>query len=199
MLARSLWVLALLWPVTSAHATDDARDRFFVGSSLFVLANLFPDPPSFYQVNLGYRPTTRDAVSLEAITWTYHAPLGIQYGPNYGNPAFEYPGHVRDAGVGLSYQHSWWKGVYTQVHVTPFLHTYYDESGDRIQTGFLLFTALRGGYHVGLWQDRVFLEPSVACTWWPVQTHAPASFAAADAPWPSYFLFEPGLHVGVNF
>jgi hypothetical protein len=186
-------------PFAPSEAPEEEHHRFYVGSSLFMIANLFPEPPSFYQLNVGWRPTRRDSLGLEVITWTYHAPLGIQWGPAYGDPAFDYPGHVRDVGVGLTYQRFWWKGLYTQVHATPFVHTYYDEAGERIQTGFFLFTTLRAGYHVGLWRDRVFVEPSVACTWWPVETNTPRGFAAVEARWPDYFLFEPGLHFGVNF
>jgi hypothetical protein len=196
----ALLALAALCP-TLARGEDTPpqdRHRFYVGSSLFVLANLFPKPPSFYQLNVGWRPTARDSLSLEAITWKYTAPLGIQWGPSYGDPAHEYPGHVRDIGVGLAYQRFWWEGLYTQVHALPLVHAYHDERGERLQTGFLLFTTLRAGYHVGLWRDRVFLEPSVACTWWPIQTHMPRSFSAVEEGWPNFFLFEPGLHFGVN-
>ncbi len=53
------------------HGTRPEERRYFVGSSLFVAANLFPDdePPAFFQVNVGYRVTPKDVVSLEAITW----------------------------------------------------------------------------------------------------------------------------------
>jgi hypothetical protein len=193
-----LTLAALLFSSAHGETSEEPRRQFYVGSSLFMLFNLLPNPPSFFQLNLGWRPTVRDSVSLEAITWTYQAPLGIQWGPSYGDPAHDYPGHVRDIGMGLAYQRFWWKGLYSQAHAVPFVHTYYDTDGERLQTGFLLFTTLRGGYHVGLWRDRVFIEPSVACTWWPVQTHVPPQFATVEAGWPNYFLFEPGLHVGVN-
>jgi len=196
------FALACLLAPAIARADDgvdeEGRRRRYVGTSLFVLANLLPDPPSFYQLNVGWRVTPRDSVSVEAITWTYHAPLGIPFGRDMGDDAFDFPGSIRDVGVGASYQRFWWKGLYSQVHVTPMVHTYRDEAGERIGTGFFLFTALRGGYHVALWRDRVFVEPSVACTWWPIETNVPAGFAAAAAPWPRYFL-EPGLHVGVSF
>lgn len=183
----------------SEVAPEEDRRRFFVGTSLFMAFNLLPEPPSFFQLNVGWRPTERDALSLEAITWTYHAPLGIQWGPKFGDPAFDYPGRVRDVGVGVAYQRFWWEGLYTQVHAVPFVHTYYDEHRDKIQTGFLLFTTLRAGYHIGLFRDRVFVEPSVASTWWPIETNVPAVFEAENDRWSSFFLFEPGLHAGVNF
>ena len=46
---------------------------------------------------------------------------------------------------------------------------------------------------------RLFLEPSIASTYWPINTNAPAAFRSLDDKWPSYFIGEPGLHVGVKF
>jgi hypothetical protein len=50
-----------------------------------------------------------------------------------------------------------------------------------------------------LFGGRFFLEPSVAVTHWPIDRNAPVDFATVDDRWPSYFLFEPGLHFGVKF
>ena len=63
----------------------------------------------------------------------------------------------------------------------------------------MLFMTYRLGYHVQLFKNRFFIEPSVAMTHWPVKTNVPESFARLDSKWPSYFLFEPGLHFGVKF
>ncbi len=57
---------------------------------------------------------------------------------------------------------------------------------------------LRVGYRIDLFNKRVFIEPSVASTYWPVNTHLPASIAAEEAKYPNYSLFEPGLDVGIN-
>ncbi|MGH7471336.1 MAG: hypothetical protein ACRENP_25585 [Longimicrobiales bacterium] len=93
--------------------------RRFVGSSAFVLANLLPNPPSFYQLNYGYWLTRKDVLSLEAITWTYDAPLGIPYGSSKGAPEEAYPGYVRGYGAGLAYQRFLWKDAYTALHAAP--------------------------------------------------------------------------------
>jgi hypothetical protein len=72
--------------------------------------------------------------------------------------------------------------------------------GRRADPGrFKLFLTARLGYQVGLLRGRLFLEPSVAFTYWPVDTHVPPAFAERDAWWPNHFLFEPGLHFGVRF
>lgn len=176
-----------------------ARGPWFVSSSVFMLGNFLPEPPRFVQLNAGYRLNENNALIIEAITWTYPAPLGIPYGPDWGDPKYNFPGHARDIGVGLAFQHFWWKGAYTTGHVTPFRQTYFDQEGERIQAGFQLFCVLRAGYHFSLWKDRLFIEPSVAITSWPVNTKLPPEFAAQESQWRSFFVGEPGLHFGFNF
>ena len=88
----SVFVLALLGQVANAQTvpTDSTYRRFFVGSSLFMLANLntnAPNRPDFFQLNFGYRITPKNVVSLEVKTWKYGWPLGIPYGKSYEAPA----------------------------------------------------------------------------------------------------------------
>ncbi len=190
---------ALLLGASSLVAQDGDR-RHFLGSSAFVLANpLLADPPDFYQLNFGYRLTVRDVFSVEFITWKYTAPLGIPYGPDFGSADEEYPGYVREFGMGVAYQRFIWRGAYAAAHATPLVKRYVGEDGQRLQSGFQLFLALRAGYHVPLLGNRLFLEPSIAFTHWPISTNAPAAFAERDGRWPNYFLFEPGFHFGVKF
>ncbi|MBX2796429.1 MAG: hypothetical protein KTR31_02130 [Myxococcales bacterium] len=180
---------------------EPARKRFFFATSAFMLANAvpMPDPPGFAQLDFGVRLTDHDTVSVQAITWKYHAPLGIPYGPDYGKPHTFFPGHVRDYGVGLAYQRYLWKGLFAQAHATPFLQQYFDPQGELIQTGFQLFLTGRVGYHIDFWKKRLFVEPSIACTAWPVNTNLPSAFQALEDEYPSVFLLEPGFHVGVSF
>ena len=71
-LTASLSVSSLVAQATTAHpagaSTDSAFRRRFVGFSRFVLRSLFPAGPSFHHLNLGYRLTRKDAISLETIT-----------------------------------------------------------------------------------------------------------------------------------
>jgi len=200
-LAVSSLVAQPTGPQPKSESSDLAFRRLFVGSSTFMLRSFFPDGPSFYQLNLGYRLTRKDAISLEAITWTYSEPVGIPWGPNkYAKSKLqEYPGRVRGSGVGVAYQHLFWKGLYAQGHALPLWQRYSDPNGKKIQDGFQLFTTLRTGYQVKLRSDRWFIEPSVAVTAWPINTNVPPAFAAADRKWNRYFLFEPGLHFGRRF
>jgi hypothetical protein len=185
--------------LAQAENHDSTYRRHFIGSSLFVLVNFFPDPPSFYQLNYGYRLTPKDVLSIEAITWTYHAPLGIPYGPSHKSPEESYPGSIRGTGLGLAYQRYLWKNFYSAVHTTPFLQTYRNDKKEKIQNGFQLFCTLRFGFHLKLFRNRFFLEPSAAITYWPINTNMPESFAKMESKWPNYFLFEPGLHFGMKF
>lgn len=190
-------------PLQAQELGEASSRRHFVGSSAFVLANVAlagrADAPDFYQLNYGYRLTDRDAVSVEAITWRYTSPVGIPYGPSYESPDEAYPGYVREAGIGVAYQRLLWRNFYSGVHAAPMLKQYFDEHDARIQNGFRLFLTVRTGYHLPLLQGRFFLEPSVAATHWPIDTNFPAAFEERERKWPNYFLFEPGLHFGMNF
>ena len=174
---------------------DSTYRRHFIGSSLFVLLNLAPDPGDFYQLDYGYWLTTKDAIIIEAITWKYHAPLGIPYGSSVES----YPGYVRAYGIGVDYKRFLWKRFYSTVHATPLLQYFFNSENEKIQNGFQLFLQLRIGYHLELFKNRFYLEPSVAFNYWPINTNFPTSFAKIESKWPNYFLFEPGLHFGMKF
>ncbi len=178
---------------------DSSNHSWFAGSSVFMLGNLLPNPPSFYQLNIGYRITPKDVISIEAITWKYGAPLGIHYGPSFESESEKYPGSIREIGVGPVYQRFLWKNLYTSLQAIPFRRRYLDETGQTIQKGFQLFMTLRAGYHLPIFKNRFFVEPSIAGTCWPISTNVPTNFADQDKKWPKYFLFEPGLHFGVKF
>ncbi len=71
--------LAPAQETTTTSADEIGNRRHLLSSSLFMVANLFPDSPSFYQLSYGYRLTLKDVLIVEAITWTYNAPLSIPY------------------------------------------------------------------------------------------------------------------------
>ncbi len=187
--------------LTAQKDHGDVSKKHFVGSTLFLIANFIPDPnpPSYFQLNYGYRITPKDVFSVEAITWTYKGPLGRPYGPDYEASRSNYPGSVTSLGIGTAYKRFLWKGWYSAVHITPFIQTYKDLENKKIQKGFQLFNSLRLGYQFKFFKNRVFLEPSIAVTNWPINTNLPDSFQTEEDKWPSYFLFEPGLHFGINF
>jgi hypothetical protein len=189
----------------SLHAqyakNDSTYKKCFIGSTMFVVGNLAPvNPPDFVQLNLGYRITGRDVISLEFITWKYAWPLGINpfYNKSYGKAEEKYPGYIREFGVGLAYQRYIWKGLYAAVHVMPMLQRFVDEKGDKVGNGFHLFNTYRIGYHVKLFKDRFFIEPSLGIAGRPFHTKMPDGFYQKDDKWPTYTP-EPGLHIGYNF
>jgi hypothetical protein len=189
-------------PMSQSTKQECAEKRYFIGSSFFIIGNFIPDdpnPPDFVQLNFGYRITPKDVISIEAKTWKYAWPLGIPYGKSFQAFEEKYPGYIRDFGVGLVYQRFLWKGAYASVDAMNTFEKYVDEGNGKIQNGYQLFMTYRLGYHFQLLKNRFFIEPSVAITHWPVKTNVPESFAEMEDKWPKYFLFEPGLHFGINF
>lgn len=172
---------------------------FFIGSTFFMLYNVLddPEPPDYYQLNVGYRITPKDVLSLELITWNYYEPLGVPLQDK--QDATNFPGRVQAFGAGLAYKRFLWKRSYAQVHSTVLRQHYLNESSQRIQSGFQLFNTIRVGYQFRFFKNRFFIEPSVAMTFWPINTNLPESFQVEEDKWPSYFLWEPGLHFGINF
>lgn len=201
----ALCIATLLTTLTiqaQSTAKDSTYKKYFIGSTLFVLANLNtgdPNAPDFAQLNFGYRITPKNVVSVEVKTWKYAWALGIPYGKSYQAPEEKYPGYIREFGVALVYQRFVWKGAYAAVHAMNALQHYHDERNSRIRAGYQLFMTYRLGYHFQLFKNRFFIEPSIAMTHWPIKTKAPESFASIERRWPNYFLFEPGLHFGVKF
>ncbi len=179
---------------------DSSFKKCFIGSSFFMLGNLLPnDKPDFVQLNLGYRLTARDAVSLELKTWRYHKSLGIPYGDAYTDPKEKFPGYIREFGFALAYQRFLWKGLYTGVHVMNAWQSFVDGDGKKIDNGFQIFNTYRLGYHFKLFNDRFFIEPSIAVTHRPYHTRMPDAFKQMDDKWTKFFFGEPGLHFGFNF
>ena len=182
-------------------AQDTTYKKFFIGSTAFILYNLVPDDnaPDFGQLNLGYRLSQKDAVSLELKTWKYAWSLGIPYGKSFEAPTEKFPGYIREFGFAFAYQRFWWKGLYTGVHVMSAWQSFVNEGGKKIDHGFQIFNTYRVGYHIKLFKDRVFIEPSLAITHRAIQTKMPESFKQLDDKWSKFFLGEPGLHFGFNF
>lgn len=177
---------------------DTTHYRFFIGSSLFMLANFTKDSPQYYRLDLGYRLTPKDAVILQPITWAYHAPLGIPYGNSLGAKEEDYPGSVRSFGVGVGYNRTLWKGLFLGAYVNPLLVNYYEDK-NKIQSGFQLFLQMQLDYHIEFFKKRFYLEPGITFNFWPITTNMPESFKTFEDRWPNYFLFEPVMNFGINF
>lgn len=110
-----------------------------------------------------------------------------------------YPGYLRETGLGISYQHMLWKGLFATVEVLPPIKTYSNEVNSKIANGFKLYTSYHIGYHVPFFKNRMFIEPQIHCQNWMIDTNTPAQFKELDRKWRNYFLFEPNLYLGVKF
>lgn len=204
MNTRIFFLTAVFSLITSSvfsqkKENENTYKKHFIGSTLFMLANLGENSGNYYQLNYGYRITQKNVISAEAVTWTYKAPLGIPYGPDKENKDTEFPGKVQAYGIGLAYKHFLWRRVYSQIHATAMHQDYLDENNKKIQSGFQLFCTLRFGYQIQFFKGRLFLEPSIAFTSWPINTNLPESFQVEEDKWNKFFLFEPGLHFGITF
>jgi hypothetical protein len=180
---------------------DTTYKRCFVGSTLFLMGNLLTtNNPGFVQLNLGYRITGKDVISLELITWKHAWPLGINpfYNNAHGKPETKFPGYIREYGFGVAYQRYLWKGLYTAVHAQAMWQTFKDETGKKVGDGFNIFNTYRIGYHIKLFKDRFFIEPSLGIAGRPYHTEMPDGFKQKDDKWPKWTP-EPGLHIGYNF
>ncbi len=207
MRKRALLCAATLLLASSHHASaqyakqDSTFKRYFVGSTLFMLANLVPDnnPPQMVYLNLGYRLTGRDVISIELKTWKYAWPIGIPYGKSFEAEGEGFPGYIRERGVSLNYQRFLRKGLFAQVDLMPAFQTFVNDSGRKIDNGFQVFNTYSVGYHIKLFKDRFFFQPSIAITHRPYQSRMPDAFKQVDDRWPRFFYGQPGLHFGFNF
>lgn len=175
--------------------------RCFVGSSSFILVNLLggDESPDFLQLNLGYRLTEKDVISLEAITWRYFEPLGIPNGESKNDVNENFPGFIREKGLAIAYQRFLWKGLYTAAHVMGAWQKFANTDGTYFDDGFQIFNTYRLGYHIKIAKGKFFIEPSIAITHRPYHTKMPAGFKQMDDKWSKFFFGEPGLHFGFNF
>jgi hypothetical protein len=207
MQKKILWfaltlVIASTLQVNAQYAKQDSTyKRYFVGSSLFIIANLIPDnnPPDYGQLNFGYRITGKDVISFELRTWKYGWPIGIPYGKSFEAEGKGFPGYIRDSGFAFAYQRFLWKGLFAEINVTNFFQSFVDKTGKKIDTGFQIFNSYRVGYHIKLFKDRFFIQPSIAITHRPYHTEMPVDFKQVDDKWSKFFFGEPNLQFGFNF
>ena len=195
-------IMASTLQVRAQYAKQDSTyKKFFVGSTLFMLANLVPDnnKPEMVYLNLGYRMTGKDVISLEFKTWKYAWPIGIPFGKSFEAEGKGFPGYIREHGVSLSYYRFLWNGLFAQVDVMPAFQTFVNDNGNKIDNGFQIFNTYSIGYHIKLFKDRFFFQPSIAITHRPYQSKMPDSFKQVDDRWSRFFFGQPGLHLGYNF
>jgi len=146
----------------------------------------------------------KNIIGLKFATWRLFQPMGILWWDGLldklESESEFYPGHVRETGIGISYQRMLWKGLFTTVEVLPQFKTYLDLDNNKITNGFKLYNSFHLGYHLPIGkQKRFFIEPQVHSQFWVFDTNTPDEFKALDDKWRNYFLFEPNIYIGVNF
>ena len=198
-----LFLVLVFWVDFSNSQTvnkDSIHYNYFLGTSFWSIANLFPDAADFYELDFGYRYTGKDAIILRAITWKYNAPLGIPFNSSlYGSSDEKYLGYVRAFGIGIGYQRYIWRGLFSSVYATPFLQNFYDSDSKKTNNGFQLFLQGYIGYRIQLFKNRFYIESSIAFNYWPINTNFPATFLQKENKWSNYFFFEPHFNLGLNF
>lgn len=187
-----------------AHTQNTKQDnpfrRWYVGSSLFMLGNFDNrNNPEYVQLNIGYRITPKNVVSVEFKRSIYSWPIGIPFGSSSFDATGEnYPGHARILAPTIGYQHFWWKGVYTSVYTLNAFEKYFDQDNKKIGNGYTLYLNFHLGYQFKFFNNRFFFEPAIGCSYWPIRNNVPESFKVLEKKWPNYFI-QPGLHFGYNF
>jgi hypothetical protein len=210
MQKKILWIGLVLMLVSNVKVQaqyskqDSTYKKWFIGTSLFVIIGNIADggnPPNFAQLDIGYRLTEKDVIRLSPKTWKYAWPNGIHPFLNdaYGKPEEKFPGYVREFGVTASYQRFFWKGIYAQLDVMPTYQVFVNDNGKKIDNGFQIFNSYRIGYHIKLFKDKFFFQPSICVTHRAYHTELPNGFKQLDDKWSKFIFPEPGLNIGFNF
>jgi len=206
MLKKILWfglalALASTLQVKAQNANQDSTYRkWFIGSTLYLLGNFDKtNNPEYVQLNVGYRITPKDVVSIRFKRSIYSWPIGIPFGSSsFDAPGENYPGHARILAPTLGYQRFWWKGAYTSVQALNAFEKYMDEGNKKIGNGYTLYLDFYLGYQFKFFKKRFFFEPAIGISYWPVRTNVPESFKAVEQKWNNFFI-QPGLDFGFNF
>ncbi len=209
MQKKILWIGLVLvlsgnLQVSAQYAQQDSTyKKWFLGTSLFVIMGNFDkeNPPNFAQLDIGYRITGKDIIRLSPKTWKYAWPNGIHPFLNkaYKKPEERFPGYVREYGVTVSYQRFIWKGLYAQLDVMPTHQIFVNDNKMKNKNGFQIFNSYRAGYHIKLFKDRFFFQPSICMTHRAYHTQLPEGFRQQDDKWSKFVFPEPGLNIGFNF
>lgn len=146
----------------------------------------------------------KNIIGLKFATWRLFQPMGIQFSDGLidkiDSGSEYYPGHVKERGIGITYQRMLWKGLFATIEILPQYQTYKDLEGNKIGNDFKLYNSYHLGYHISFGQQkRFFIEPQVHINQWMFDNNAPDGFKQLDDKWDNYFLFEPNIYLGVNF
>jgi hypothetical protein len=187
----------------SVKVKDPVPDhKFSVSTTFLTFLNFGKEKTNthHYEFHFGYKLTPKDKIGIKVATWKLFAPMGIPISDAIKmEESTFFPGRLSEKGIGVTYQRLLWKGLFATIEILPLKKTYYDENKNKIGDGFKLYTTYHIGYHISLFKNRMYIEPQIHCNYWPIDTKAPPSFQVEENKWNNYVLFEPNLHIGVNF
>jgi len=146
----------------------------------------------------------KSIIGVKFATWRLFQPMGITWwdgvvdkiesGTEY------YDGYLRETGIGISYQHMFWKGLFASIEVLPQIQTYTDLDGEKIKNGFKLYNSVHLGYHFTVGKKkRFFIEPQVHINQWMFDNNSPEGFKEFDDKYGNFFFFEPNIYLGWKF
>jgi hypothetical protein len=192
-------VIACLHGSAWSTETDTTFKRWYIGSTLYLLGNFDRvNNPEYVQLNVGYRITPNDILSVRFKRSVYAWPIGIPFGPSFDAPGENYPGHARILAPTIGYQRFWWEGLYTAVYALNAFEKYSDENNKRLGDGYTLYLDFYVGYQFTFLNNLIFFEPAIGVSYWPIRTNVPETFKSVERKWPNYFV-QPGLDFGINF
>lgn len=208
MIRKVVHIIAIVFlSIGSLFAQKNSKDstnyyKYSVSTPYLTFMNFGSEKTNthHYEFHFGYQITPKDRIEIKAATWKLFAPMGIPiWDPLFLDESEFYPGRLKESGIGITYQRLLWKGLFAQIEILPLWKTYLDESKEKIDDGFKLYTSYHVGYHLSFFKNRFYIEPQIHCNWWPIDTEGPQGFEEKESKWNNYFLFEPNLYLGVKF
>jgi hypothetical protein len=187
-------------PIISFNNLDQ-KNKFSLSTTWLTFTNWEEEKTNIhmYEFHFKYGLTEKDKIGIKFATWLLFEPNGIPLWDSHVMQESEfYPGRLREDGIGFTYQRMLWKGLFAAIEILPLLKTYSDEEGNKICNGFKLYTSYHVGYHISLFNNRLFIEPQIHCQWWPIDTNIPEGFKEKEDRWNNYFLLEPNIYIGIN-
>lgn len=215
---KKLLVILLLSSTLSAFAQTDpsavketeVANEYRISMPYFVPEGLIVDSwndrtsTRHLELHIKRNLDNKNIIGVKLAYWRLFQPMGITWWDGLldklETESEFYPGHVREMGIGISYQRMLWKGLFATVEVLPQFQTYTDLEGQKIGNDFKLYTSYHLGYHIAFGKKKhFFVEPQINCMYWMFDNNAPDGFKELDDKWRNYFLLEPQIYLGWKF
>lgn len=194
----------------SSSKTNEVVHKFRISVPGIIIPQLFDKSwddrthTQHIELHFKYNLDDKNIIGAKFATWRLFQPMGIQWWDGLLDKVEDqsefYPGHVREIGVGITYQRMLWKGLFATAEILPLHKTYLDLDNNKVGTGFKLYNSLHLGYHIPFGKKKqFFVEPQIHSQVWLFDTNTPKEFKELDCKWNNYFLFEPNIYLGIKF